>query len=76
MCFPTYLVDLHSFDLACMSDMGTSAQVNQGPTSNQVLKKYKTVSLQSTKTQKELTHPLKIKAIINILSFKQLTYRL
>lgn len=30
-----YLVNLHSLDLACMSYMGTSAQVNQGPTSKQ-----------------------------------------
>lgn len=30
----TNLVDLHGLDLACVSDVGTSAQVNQGPTSN------------------------------------------
>lgn len=28
-----YLVDLHGLDLACMSDMWTSAQVDQGSTS-------------------------------------------
>lgn len=35
--FSMYLVDLHGLDLACVSYMGTSAQVNQGPTSNQNL---------------------------------------
>lgn len=29
-----YLIDFHGLDLACVSDMGTSAQVNQGPTPN------------------------------------------
>lgn len=32
--YSNYLIDLHSLDLACMPDMGTSAQVNQWPTSN------------------------------------------
>ncbi len=32
--FPKYLVDLHGLDLARVSDMRTSAQINQGPTSN------------------------------------------
>lgn len=30
-----YLVDFHGLDFARVSDMWTSAQVNQGPTSNE-----------------------------------------
>lgn len=39
----TYLVDLHGLDLASVPDMGTSAQVDQGPASNQDSYNYTTV---------------------------------